>query len=71
MSNEDIIKDYQVDKDRRLEVTKDELDHRARIHPHHRDDEFVARSEIDDLYLVRPYYIVPDGKVGHDAFADP
>jgi Ku70/Ku80 beta-barrel domain len=30
---------------------------------------FVPRSEIDDLYLVRPYYIVPDGKVGHDAFA--
>jgi DNA end-binding protein Ku len=29
----------------------------------------VPRSEIDDLYLVRPYYIVPDGKVGHDAFA--
>src|SRR4029077_13912617 len=27
------------------------------------------RSEIDDLYLVRPYYIVPDGKVGQDAFA--
>jgi len=32
-------------------------------------NEFVPRSEIDDLYLVRPYYIVPDGKVGHDAFA--
>jgi DNA end-binding protein Ku len=32
-------------------------------------DEFVPRSEIDDVYLVRPYYIVPDGKVGHDAFA--
>jgi DNA end-binding protein Ku len=32
-------------------------------------DEFVPRSGIDDLYLVRPYYIVPDGKVGHDAFA--
>ncbi len=32
-------------------------------------DEFVPRSELDDLYLVRPYYIVPDGKVGHDAFA--
>ena len=29
----------------------------------------MPRSEIDDLYLVRPYYIVPDGKVGHDAFA--
>jgi DNA end-binding protein Ku len=32
-------------------------------------DEFVPRSEIDELYLVRPYYIVPEGKVGHDAYA--
>ena len=32
-------------------------------------DEFVPRSEIDDLYLVRPYHIVPDGKAGHDAYA--
>jgi DNA end-binding protein Ku len=29
----------------------------------------VPRNEIDDLYLVRPYYIVPDGKVGHDTYA--
>ncbi len=29
----------------------------------------MPRREIDDLYLVRPYYIVPDGKVGHDAYA--
>jgi len=28
----------------------------------------VPRSEIDDLYNVRPYYIAPDGKVGQDAF---
>jgi DNA end-binding protein Ku len=32
-------------------------------------DEFVPRTEIDDLYLIRPYYIVPDGKAGHDAYA--
>jgi DNA end-binding protein Ku len=32
-------------------------------------DEFVPRQEIDDLYFVRPYYIVPDGKVGQQAFA--
>jgi DNA end-binding protein Ku len=31
--------------------------------------EFVPRAEIDGLYLVRPYYIVPDGKAGHDAYA--
>ena len=32
-------------------------------------DEFVDRSEIDPRYLIRPYYLTPDGKVGHDAFA--
>jgi DNA end-binding protein Ku len=32
-------------------------------------NEFVPRREIDNLYLVRPYYILPDGKVGHDAYA--
>jgi DNA end-binding protein Ku len=70
VSNEDIIKGYQVDKDRYLEVTKDELENIALESTRTIEiDEFVPRSEIDDLYLVRPYYIVPDGKVGHDAFA--
>ncbi len=31
--------------------------------------EFVDRSEIDPRYLIHPYYLCPDGKVGHDAFA--
>ena len=68
--NEDIIKGYQVDKGQYLEVTKDELENIALESTRTIEiDEFVPRSEIDDLYLVRPYYIVPDGKVGHDAFA--
>ena len=59
-----------VDKDRYLEVTKDELENIALESTRTIEiDEFVPRSEIDDLYLVRPYYIVPDGKVGHDAYA--
>jgi DNA end-binding protein Ku len=29
----------------------------------------VEREEIDPRYLIRPYYLRPDGKVGHDAFA--
>src|SRR6187551_3043213 len=66
----DIIKGYQVDKDRYLEVTKDEIENIALESTRTIEiDEFVPRTEIDDLYLVRPYYIVPDGKVGHDAFA--
>ena len=28
----------------------------------------MPRSEIDELYNIRPYYIAPDGKVGEDAF---
>ncbi len=31
-------------------------------------DSFVPREEIDQLYLDHPYYIVPDGKAGIDAF---
>jgi DNA end-binding protein Ku len=32
-------------------------------------DEFVPKKEIDELYLNSPYYIVPDGEVGQQAFA--
>jgi DNA end-binding protein Ku len=32
-------------------------------------DEFVPKKEIDELYLNTPYYIVPDGEVGQQAFA--
>src|SRR4030088_504020 len=70
VSSEDIIKGYKVDTDRYLEVSKDELEKIALDSSRTIEiDEFVPRTEIDDLYLVRPYYIVPDGKVGHDAYA--
>jgi DNA end-binding protein Ku len=70
VSSEDIVKGYKVDTDSYLEVTKDELENIALESTRTIDiDQFVPRSEIDDLYLVRPYYIAPDGKVGHDAYA--
>src|SRR5882757_5442554 len=70
VSNDDIIKGYKVDTDKYLEVSKDELENIALESTRTIEiDEFVPRKEIDDLYLVRPYYIVPDGKVGHDAYA--
>ena len=68
--NEDIVKGYQLDKDT--------------VHRGHQGgargvalestrtieiDEFVDKAEIDPRYLIRPYYLRPDGKVGHDAFA--
>ncbi len=29
----------------------------------------MYKANIDPRYLIRPYYLRPDGKVGHDAFA--
>src|SRR5437667_1729639 len=70
VSNEDIIKGYKVDTDTYVEVTKDELDDIALESTRTIEiDEFVPRSDIDSRYVIRPYYLVPDGKVGHDAFA--
>jgi len=70
VSSEDIMKGYKVDTDTYIEISRDELDNIALESTRTIEiDQFVPRSEIDDLYLVRPYYIVPDGKVGHDAYA--
>src|SRR6478736_8961934 len=67
---DDIIKGYKVDTDTYIEVTKDELDDIALESTRTIEiDEFVPKSDIDNRYLIRPYYLVPDGKVGHDAFA--
>src|SRR3954449_11532482 len=70
VTSEDIVKGYKVDTDTYIEVTKDELDDIALDSTHTIEiDEFVPKSDIDSRYLIRPYYLVPDGKVGHDAFA--
>src|SRR5450759_2096404 len=70
VSSDDIVKGYKVDTDTYIEVSKDELDDIALESTHTIEiDEFVPKSDIDNRYLIRPYYLVPDGKVGHDAFA--
>src|ERR1700759_962632 len=70
VTSEDIVKGYKVDTDTYIEVTKDELDDIALDSNRTIEiDEFVPKSDIDNRYLIRPYYLVPDGKVGHDAFA--
>src|ERR1700709_1944629 len=70
VSSEDIRKGYKVDTDTYIEISKDELDDLALEPPETIEiDEFVPRTDIDSRYVIRPYYLVPDGKVGHDAFA--
>ncbi|RXH05178.1 Ku protein [Bradyrhizobium vignae] len=70
VTSEDIVKGYKIDTDTYIEVTKDELDEIALDSTHTIEiDEFVPKTDIDNRYLIRPYYLVPDGKVGHDAYA--
>jgi DNA end-binding protein Ku len=70
VANEDIVKAFKIDTDTYVEVSKEELENVALESTRTIEiDEFVDRSEIDPRYLIRPYYLRPDGKVGHDAFA--
>src|SRR6202047_4629379 len=70
VSNDDIVKGYMLDKDQFVEVTKEEVEELAVESTRTiAIDECVDREEIDPRYLIRPYYLRPDGKVGHDAFA--
>jgi DNA end-binding protein Ku len=70
VANEDIVKGYALDKDTFIELSKEELENVALESTRTIDiDEFVDKAEIDPRYLIRPYYLCPDGKVGHDAFA--
>src|SRR6516164_9837860 len=70
VANEDIVKGYALDKETFIEVSKEELENVALESTRTIDiDEFVDKAEIDPRYLIRPYYLCPDGKVGHDAFA--
>ncbi|MVT53016.1 Ku protein [Bradyrhizobium yuanmingense] len=70
VTNEDIVKGYELEKGQYIEVSKEELEEIALESTRTIEiDEFVDKSDIDPRYLIRPYYIRPDGKVGHDAFA--
>jgi Ku protein len=66
----DIIKGYEVGKGEYIELEPEELEAIALESQRVIDiDEFVPKGEIDELYLNTPYYLVPDGEVGQQAFA--
>jgi DNA end-binding protein Ku len=66
----DIIKGYEVGKGQYIEIQPEELEAIAIESKRTIEiDEFVPKKEIDELYLNSPYYLVPDGEVGQQAFA--
>ena len=61
---------YECAKNTYIPVDDDELDAIAIESTHTIEiNLFVPRQQIDPRYLDSPYYITPDGQVGHDAFA--
>jgi len=70
VDKEDKARGYELSKGRYVEIDEDELAAVQIESTHTIDiDSFVPASEIDARYRDRPYYIVPDGKIGIDAFA--
>jgi DNA end-binding protein Ku len=70
VDNADIVKGYEVAKGEYIELDPEEIEAVALDSKHVIDiDKFVPRGEIDELYIRDPYYIVPDGEVGQQAFA--
>jgi DNA end-binding protein Ku len=61
---------YEYAKNAYIPVDDDELDALAVDSAHTIEiDSFVPREQIDQRYLDSPYYITPNGQVGHEAFA--
>jgi Ku protein len=70
VEQDDIIKGYEVSKGNYIELEPEELEAVAIESTRTIDiEQFVPKKEIDELYLGNPYYIVPDGDVGQQAFA--
>ena len=66
----DIVKGYQVEKDVYLQVEDEEIE-ALQVESSHtiEIDKFVPAEQIDERFYDSPYYIVPNDKVGQDAFA--
>ena len=70
VDKEDKARGYELSKGHYVEIEADELEAVQVESTHTIDiDSFVPESEIDPRYRDRPYYLVPDGKAGAEAFA--
>src|SRR3954454_23870149 len=60
---------YELSKGRYVAIEEDELKAVELESTHTIDiDSFVPKDEIDERYIEKPYYIVPNGETGEDAF---
>jgi DNA end-binding protein Ku len=66
----DIVKGYEIDKDRYVVVTEDEIKS-VRLESTRTIDieRFVDVADIDRMYWNDPYFLVPDGKLALEAYS--
>jgi DNA end-binding protein Ku len=67
---DDQVKGYEVGKGEFVQVEDDEIKS-VQVESNHTIDieQFVRRTEVDELYLDTPYYLTPTDRVGEEAFA--
>jgi DNA end-binding protein Ku len=68
--NTDLVKGYEFEKGRYVVVEEEDLE-KVRVESTRviNLEKFTDDSEIDPIYLERPYYLAPDGPVAKEAFA--
>jgi len=70
IENEDIAKGFEISKDRYVVINPDDLKKlRLETTQSFNIVQFVDRNEIDAIYFDEPYFVVPDGDAGEEAFA--
>ena len=70
VDKEDKGRGYEISKGKYVEIEPEEIKAIQVESTHTLDiEKFVPMEEIDRRYFDRPYYIVPDGKAGEEAFA--
>ena len=67
---EDRVKGREIAKNELVVIEEEELQ-RIRLESTHtiNIENFVARAEVDERYLEKPYYLAPEDKVSREAFA--
>jgi len=70
IERDDIVKGYEIEKDRYVIVTDDEID-AVRLESTRTIDieRFVDVGDIDRIYWDEPYFLLPDGKLALEAYA--
>ena len=70
VANTDIVKGYEFEKGRYVVVGEEDID-KVRVESTRviNLEKFTDDTDVDPIYLERPYYLAPDGPVAKQAFA--